>query len=67
MKYDKNFETVVDYVFKSECGFRDGQNDSGGRTDKGVTQTTYSAWRRKEEILYKNKDGQGYSPCPSYY
>ena len=51
-KYDKNFETVMDYVFKSEGGFRDSKNDLGGRTDKGVTQTTYNAWRIRRRSRY---------------
>ncbi len=54
MKYDKNFETVMDYVFKSEGGFSDRKNDLGGRTDKGVTQTTYNAWRKKKGLAPKD-------------
>ena len=57
MKYDKNFETVMDYVFKSEGGFSDSKNDLGGRTDKGVTQTTYNAWRRKKGLSPKDVKG----------
>ena len=57
MKYDKNFETVMDYVFKSEGGFRDSKNDLGGRTDKGVTQTTYNAWRKKKGLAPKDVKG----------
>ena len=57
MKYDKNFETVMDYVFKSEGGFRDSKNDLGGRTDKGVTQTTYDLWRKKKGLAPKDVKG----------
>lgn len=57
MKYDKNFETVMDYVFKSEGGFSDRKNDLGGRTDKGVTQTTYNAWRKKKGLAPKDVKG----------
>ena len=53
MQYDKNFETVMDYVFKSEGGFSDRKNDLGGRTNMGVTQATYNAWRKKK-IIQKN-------------
>jgi len=57
MKYDKNFETVMEYVFKSEGGFNDGKNDLGGRTDKGVTQDTYNAWRKKKGLARKDVKG----------
>ena len=57
MKYDKNFETVMEYVFKSEGGFNDGKNDLGGRTDKGVTQDTYNAWRKKKGLALKDVKG----------
>jgi len=57
MKYDKNFETVMEYVFKSEGGFNNQKNDRGGRTDKGVTQTTYNAWRKKKGLAPKDVKG----------
>ena len=57
MKYDRNFETVMDYVFKSEGGFSDRKNDLGGRTNKGVTQTTYNAWRKKKGLTPKDVKG----------
>ena len=57
MKYDKNFETVMDYVFKSEGGFSDRKNDLGGRTDKGITQSTYNAWRKKKGLAPKDVKG----------
>lgn len=54
MKYDKNFETIMDYVFKSEGGFSNRKNDLGGRTNMGVTQATYNAWRKKKGLLSKD-------------
>lgn len=57
MQYDKNFETVMNYVFRSEGGFSDRKNDLGGRTDKGVTQATYNAWRKKKGLAPKDVKG----------
>ena len=57
MNYDKNFETIMKYVFKSEGGFSDRKNDRGGRTDKGVTQRTYNDWRKKKGLPPKDVKG----------
>ena len=41
--YDKNFEILMKYIFDSEKGFSNHPNDSGGRTNLGVTQKTYNS------------------------
>ena len=33
MKYDANFEKIMEYTLKTEGGFRDSQYDLGGRTN----------------------------------
>ena len=54
MKYDENFELLMNYIFKSEGGFSNRKNDLGGRTNKGVTQNTYNAWRKKKGLNQKD-------------
>lgn len=53
MKYDEKFELLMNYILKSEGGFSDRKNDLGGRTNKGVTQNTYNAWRKKKRFKHK--------------
>lgn len=50
MKYDKNFEKVINYIFDSEKGFSNHKFDKGGRTNLGITQSTYNAWRSKKNL-----------------
>ena len=52
--YDKNFEKIVQLVFGSEGGFSNHPNDRGGRTNYGVTQSTYNGWRRKKGLSVKD-------------
>lgn len=54
MKYDDNFELLMNYIFKSEGGFSNRKNDLGGRTNKGITQYTYNAWRKKKGLIQKD-------------
>lgn len=41
-KYDKRFETLLNYVFEDEGGFNDDPVDRGGRTNFGITQDSYN-------------------------
>lgn len=43
-----NFRELMDFTLPAEGGFanRDPKADPGGRTMRGVTQTTYNAWQR---------------------
>ena len=52
--YDKNFEKVLDFVFKSEGGFSNNPNDFGGRTNYGITQNTYTNWLKKHNIAKRD-------------
>jgi len=40
------FETALPFVLRWEGGFVDHPADPGGRTNRGVTQRTYDAWRQ---------------------
>lgn len=40
------FETTLDHVLRYEGGFSDHPDDPGGRTQKGITQKTFDAWRK---------------------
>lgn len=43
-------ETALKFVLRWEGGFVDHPNDPGGRTNKGVTQKVYDAWRRRQGL-----------------
>ena len=44
------FEAALPFVLRWEGGFVDHPNDPGGRTNKGVTQKVYDAWRRRQGL-----------------
>lgn len=41
-------ESALKFVLRWEGGFVDHPNDPGGRTNKGVTQKVYDAWRARQ-------------------
>ena len=49
-KYDKRFETLLNYVFEDEGGFNDDPVDRGGRTNFGITQDSYNFYRDRRGI-----------------
>jgi lysozyme family protein len=44
------FEAALPFVLRWEGGLVDHPNDPGGRTNKGVTQKVYDAWRRRQGL-----------------
>ncbi len=40
-----DFERALPYILKAEGGLVDNPADPGGRTNKGITQAVYDAWR----------------------
>ncbi len=44
------FEASLPFVLRWEGGFVDHPNDPGGRTNKGVTQKVYDAWRKRQGL-----------------
>ena len=42
------FEASLPFILRWEGGYVNNPNDPGGATNKGVTQTVYDAWRRKQ-------------------
>ncbi len=50
MNYDKNFEKILELLFGIEGGYSDNPNDRGGKTNLGVTQDTFNAWRKKNNL-----------------
>lgn len=42
------FEAALPFILRWEGGFVDHPADPGGRTNKGVTQRVYDAWRRRQ-------------------
>jgi lysozyme family protein len=46
----QGFEASLPFVLRWEGGFVDHPADPGGRTNKGVTQRVYDAWRRRQGL-----------------
>jgi lysozyme family protein len=46
----QGFQASLPFVLRWEGGFVDHPADPGGRTNKGVTQRTYDAWRRRQGL-----------------
>jgi lysozyme family protein len=44
------FHNALSFILRWEGGFVDDPDDPGGRTNKGVTQKTYNAWRKKHGL-----------------
>lgn len=44
------FMSVLPFVLRWEGGFVDHPNDPGGRTNKGITQKAYDAWRTRHGL-----------------
>lgn len=44
------FEAALPFVLRWEGGFVDHPADPGGRTNRGVTQRTYNAWRAQQGL-----------------
>ena len=51
---DDLFNKALGFVLKWEGGFVDNPDDLGGRTNKGITQSTYNAYLRNKGLA--NKD-----------
>lgn len=52
-----NFEKSLKFVLQFEGGFSDRKDDPGGRTNFGITQRTYSAWRQRRALSIKDVKG----------
>jgi lysozyme family protein len=44
------FDAAMPFILRWEGGFVDHPNDPGGRTNKGVTQRVYTAWRARRSL-----------------
>jgi lysozyme family protein len=44
------FEAALPFILRWEGGFVDHPADPGGRTNKGITQRTYNAWRTRQGL-----------------
>lgn len=54
IKYNEKFRNSMNVVFDNEGGFADDKDDLGGRTNMGITQSTYNSYCNKRGI--KTKD-----------
>lgn len=54
VKGDKMFDEALNFVLGWEGGFSNDPADSGGRTNKGITQNTYNAWLKKNGLPKKD-------------
>lgn len=51
---NQGFESALPFVLRWEGGFVDHPADPGGRTNKGVTQRVYDAWRRRQGLAQRD-------------
>ena len=51
------FLASLPFVLRWEGGFVDHPKDPGGRTNKGVTQRVYDAWRRRQGLPVRDVKG----------
>ena len=51
---EENFKNSMNVVFKHEGGFSDDPDDLGGRTNMGITQTTYNDYCRRHGLQAKD-------------
>jgi lysozyme family protein len=45
-----SFAAALPFILRWEGGFVDDPDDRGGRTNKGVTQAVYQAWRADQGL-----------------
>lgn len=45
-----NFERVLSYIYKREGGYANDPDDRGGKTNYGITHSTYDSWRKKQGL-----------------
>lgn len=53
-KFDENFRKSMEVVFKNEGGFTDDTADLGGRTNMGITQSTYNDYCKRYRVPVKD-------------
>ena len=46
----EGLKNALPFVLRWEGGFVDHPNDPGGRTNKGITQSVYNAWRNRQGL-----------------
>jgi lysozyme family protein len=48
------FQASLPFILRWEGGFVDDPDDPGGRTNRGITQKTYDAWRARRGLRPRN-------------
>lgn len=51
---DKYFDKMLKFVLDKEGGYSNDTGDSGGKTNKGITQTTYNNYRKKKKLAVQD-------------
>ena len=65
--YTDNFNKALHFVLNEEGGFVNNPNDSGGATNKGITQSTYNAYRRIKHLPIQSVKGISDSEVSEIY
>lgn len=53
MEKDINFQKAINHLFKLEGGYSNNKFDKGGATNYGITQKTYNAYLKKQNLQNK--------------
>lgn len=55
----QDFEACLGFVLRWEGGLADDPDDPGGRTNRGITQSTYTVWRTQNGLPDSDVAGMG--------
>ena len=53
MENDINFQKAIKHLFELEGGYSNNKSDRGGETNYGITQKTYCAYLKKQNLQNK--------------
>lgn len=61
----ENFEIALQFLFPSEGGYVNGKDDKSGPTNMGITQLTYSNYRKRKGLPLNDVENNKNRSCKS--